>query len=80
MALFLSHRQKQLLIMGALARSQPRTAFDVSNATSLSAGSVYPTLIELETVGLVRSIWAEGVPPRARLYSLVNRSPEDRSE
>jgi DNA-binding IclR family transcriptional regulator len=48
------------------------TAAEVMRRTNLPAGTVYPILYLLETVGTISSRWEALVPyPRNRLYKLV---------
>ena len=59
-----------VMVLHALARGH-RYGFDILDQTGLTAGTVYPALERLETLGLARSHWedaevahAEKRPPR----------------
>jgi DNA-binding PadR family transcriptional regulator len=69
------------LVLLAVSRGL-RYGFDISDATGLPSGTVYPILRRLEDVGMLRSKWepiqqarAEQRPPR-RYYTLTGAGAE----
>ena len=69
------------LVLLAVSRSL-RYGFDISDATGLPSGTVYPILRRMEDAGLLRSKWepilqarAEQRPPR-RYYTLTGTGAE----
>jgi len=69
----------QTLAILTVLQAQPRVwrhGYDLSQATSLKAGTLYPILVRLSDRGLLESKWQEselaGRPPR-HLYRLTAR-------
>ena len=65
------------MVLFAVSRNY-RYGFDISDATGLPSGTVYPVLRRLEDAGLLRSTWeatqtarAEQRPPR-RYYTVTS--------
>lgn len=64
------------MILDEMSDGLERSSAQISAATGLWTGKLYPTLHELEEAGRLVSRWEEGPAPRRRLYKL---SPEQRS-
>jgi DNA-binding PadR family transcriptional regulator len=64
-------RQARLLILGALSGHVELAGWDLIQTTGLNAGRLYVALAQLERTGRITSRWAEGAPPRRRLYEIV---------
>lgn len=64
-------RQARLLVLGALSGSAELAGWDLIQATSLNPGRLYVALAQLEGASRIASRWAEGAPPRRRLYEIV---------
>lgn len=69
------------MVLAAVSRNY-RYGFDISDATGLPSGTVYPILRRLEEAGLLRSRWegvqtarAEQRPPR-RYYTVTTTGAE----
>lgn len=62
------------LIIKALKSSTKdgMSGIELSKATGLWAGTLYPALALMERTGKLKSAWVDGPYPRRRLYHLVS--------
>ncbi len=74
--LFARRRNKhEKLVTDALSACADMTAGEISRATGMGTGSLYPVLMRLEEAGTITSRWESETPrpegpPRRRFYAL----------
>ncbi|MFE1601311.1 PadR family transcriptional regulator [Methylobacterium sp. ID0610] len=63
----------RLVIIGALHVGGPMSGEQLSEASGIGAGYLYPALFTMEDQGLVTGEWENGPAPRRRIFGLRPR-------
>lgn len=61
---------EEALVAAALREQPDLSGYPLAKRTGIGTGQIYVVLARMESDGRVTSRWADGPPPRRRLYRL----------